>query len=112
MTIWLDAQLSPKLSSWIQQEFQISSFRLRELKLVSKTDQEIFLATRNQIEIVIMTKDGDFIDLLNRYGPPPKIIWIRSGNTANQSMQILLKKTLNKALTILSAGDKIVEIAD
>ncbi|MBM9576108.1 DUF5615 family PIN-like protein [Leptospira sp. 201903070] len=99
--------LTPKLSGWIQQEFQINSFCLRERSLISKTAQEIFFSTRNQTEIIIMTKGGDFIDLLNRYCPPPKIIWIRSGNTSNQSIQVLPKKSRQKVLTILSHRRKL-----
>jgi len=110
--IWLDAQLSPKLASWIISEYQIETFSLRELGFLKTTDKEIFFAARNKPEVIIMSKDSDFIDLQNRYGSPPKIIWIRSGNTSNESMKELLKKTLNKVLVILKSGENIVEIAD
>ncbi|WP_210413611.1 DUF5615 family PIN-like protein [Leptospira ilyithenensis] len=72
----------------------------------------MFFAARSKQEVIIMSKDSDFIDLLSRYGSPPKIIWIRSGNTSNESMKILLKKTLEKAFAILKSGESIVEIAD
>ena len=31
----------------------------------------------------MITKDRDFVELLGRLGPPPKIIWITCGNTSN-----------------------------
>ncbi len=32
----------------------------------------------------ILTKDADFNQLLNRFGHPPKVIWLRMGNVTTQ----------------------------
>ena len=34
-----------------------------------------------------MTKDSDFVFLLERFGPLPKIIWICCGNTTNKRVR-------------------------
>jgi predicted nuclease of predicted toxin-antitoxin system len=58
-----------------------------------------------------MTKDHDFIPLLDRLGAPPQIIWITCGNTSNARLKEILKATLPKALQLLEAGEKLVEIS-
>lgn len=59
-----------------------------------------------------MTKDRDFVDLLSRLGPPPKVIWITVGNTSNQNLKRILSATLQEALTILEASEVLVEISE
>lgn len=90
----------------------IETLSVRELQLSMKTDREIFWEARSKSGIVIMSKDSDFIDLINQYGPPPKLIWIRSGNTSNDSMKRVLQKTLSKALDLIEKTENIVEISD
>ena len=60
----------------------------------------------------MMTKDRDFVELLERLGPPPKVIWITVGNTSNQNLKRILSATLPDALTILEAGECLVEISE
>jgi predicted nuclease of predicted toxin-antitoxin system len=57
-----------------------------------------------------MTKDRDFIRLLDEHGPPPQVIWLTCGNTSSASLRELLTVTLPKALELLQAGEKMVEI--
>ena len=40
---------------------------------------------------VIVTKDEDFQRLSVLYGPPPKVIWIRSGNCSTRDILRLLR---------------------
>jgi len=89
MTIWIDAQISPEISSWIKVEFSIECFHVRNLNLLRATDSEIFFRARDESAIV-MTKDMDFVNLLERNGPPPKIIWITIGNTSNDNLKKIL----------------------
>jgi predicted nuclease of predicted toxin-antitoxin system len=57
-----------------------------------------------------MTKDGDFSLLLDRYGPPPQIIWLTCGNTSNTNLKRILTSTLQQALDLLANGEKLVQI--
>jgi len=59
-----------------------------------------------------MTKDSDFIDLVNRLGAPPQVIWLTCGNTSNARLRQILKKTLHQAMLLLASGESIVEIKD
>ena len=57
-----------------------------------------------------MTKDSDFVLLLDRLGPPPQVIWVTCGNTSNARLKEVLTNTLPKALDLLGLGEKLVEI--
>jgi predicted nuclease of predicted toxin-antitoxin system len=46
MIIWLDAQLSPTIASWVQFTFGVQAYALRELGLREATDMAIFDAAR------------------------------------------------------------------
>ena len=109
MKLWLDAQLSPLLAEWIGKHFPVSAIALRELGLRDAEDQDIFEAAKIH-NVIVMTKDSDFVLLLKRFGPPPKIIWIRCGNTSNERMREILSKQLSTALALLEGGDDLVEI--
>ena len=57
-----------------------------------------------------MTKDSDFVRLLDNLGTPPQLIWITCGNTSNARLKEVLTSTFPKALELLKSGEKLVEI--
>ena len=110
MKLWLDAQLPPLLADWINQKgFGLQASAVRELGLRDATDPEIFQAARNE-SAAVMTKDRDFVHLLDRHGPPPQVIWMRMGNCSNTALQQILTRTLPQALGLLQSGEPWVEI--
>ena len=60
--------------------------------------------------IIVMTKDKDFIELLHVHKSPPKVIWLTCGNTSKAELKQLLTLYLRQALHILEAGNDLVEI--
>src|SRR5438128_227443 len=78
----LDAQLPPALVAWMAATFLVDVRAVRDLGLRDAKDLEIFQAARNA-QAVVMTKDSDFVELLDRLGPPPQIVWVTCGNTTN-----------------------------
>ncbi|MBS4027054.1 MAG: DUF5615 family PIN-like protein [Ignavibacteriales bacterium] len=111
MTLWIDAQLSPSIAKWIEEKFSIRSIAVKELGLRDATDKEIFFAARKE-NVVVVTKDDDFIELVERLGIPPQIIWITSGNTSNDHLKSILEKTFQRAISFIQSGEEIVEISD
>lgn len=109
MTIWIDAQLSPALADWIISALGMPAVALRSLGLRDATDHEIFMAARRE-QAIVMTKDSDFVQLLDQYGAPLRIIWLTCGNTSNASLKLVLQHTLVQALALLESGEKLVEI--
>ena len=111
MIVWVDAQLSPALAPWLAEEFRVEAFSARYLGLVPAKDREIFLAAR-EANAVVLTKDADFTLWLERLGPPPRVIWLRCGNTRNVYLKRLLRKVLPAALELLESGEALVEITE
>jgi predicted nuclease of predicted toxin-antitoxin system len=110
--IWIDAQLSPALAAWVNRTYDdIHAQSVRAVGLRDAEDEEIFQAARDA-NIIVMSKDSDFLNLLDRYGPPPKVIWITCGNTSNQRMRTILRQTLLPAVEMLEGSEIIVEIGD
>jgi len=109
MTLWLDAHLSPRIARWISDTFGFAASPVRDLQLREAEDREIFFAAQKAKAIVI-TKEIDFISLLDRNGSPPKIIWLTCGNTSEDALKQILSSALPEAVKLLEAGDDLVEI--
>jgi predicted nuclease of predicted toxin-antitoxin system len=109
-TIWIDAHLSPAIATWITSTFQVTAVALRDLGLRDAEDPEIFEAAKAQ-GVIFMTKDSDFVDLVERLEAPPQIIWLTCGNTSNDRLRKILSSTLADALELLGSGEKLVEIS-
>jgi predicted nuclease of predicted toxin-antitoxin system len=109
MRIWVDAQMSPAIATWISSNYAVSAIAIRDLGLRDAEDKEIFKAARQE-QAVVMTKDSDFVLLLDHLGPPPQVIWVTCGNTSNARLKEVLTNTLPKALELLNFGEKLVEI--
>ena len=110
MTIWVDAQLSPALAPWLSATIEgMDAYSVRKLGLRDADDDEIFFAAR-EANAIVVTKDADFIRLLNEHGPPPKIIWLTCGNTSNAALRVLLETALPEALALIEGEEAIVEI--
>jgi predicted nuclease of predicted toxin-antitoxin system len=63
--------------------------QVRDLGLEGKRDKEIWEFARSE-GFVIVTFDSDFYDMVTLYGHPPKIIWLRMGNTSSQNLVSIL----------------------
>jgi predicted nuclease of predicted toxin-antitoxin system len=110
MKIWIDAQMSPAIAAWISSNYSVSAVAIRDLGLRDAEDKEIFEAARQE-KAVVMTKDSDFVLLLDKLGPPPQVIWVTCGNTSNARLKEVLTNTLPKALELLNFGERLVEIS-
>lgn len=111
MTIWIDAQLSPALASWITRAFGISAYALRDIGLRDATDRKIFLAAKEQ-NVTVMSKDADFVALIESLGPPPQVIWITCGNTSDAHLRNILTHALPRVIEMIQFGESLIEISD
>jgi predicted nuclease of predicted toxin-antitoxin system len=107
----LDAQLSPSLAVWLSRRFKLEAVAVRDVGLRNAEDREIFEAAR-KADVVVVTKDRDFVDLLEIYGPPPKVLWVTCGNTSNARMRSVLAKEFPTALELLNGDASLVELTD
>lgn len=108
--LWLDAQISPHLATWITDTLGVPATAVRDLGLRDAKDIDIFQAAR-AAHAIILTKDADFAHLLVQHGPPPKVLWLTCGNTSNEHLRRILRSSLKSALDMLDSGETIVELA-
>lgn len=110
MKIWVDAQ--PRLwPPWMREALQVEAYALRDLGLRDAKDSLIFERARTE-NAIVFTKDQDFLDLLRRRGPPPRILWLSSGNSSNQHVRTLLVRSWPKVLGLFESGEALVELRD
>lgn len=110
MEIWIDAQLSPALALWMNQQFEgIEAKSVRALDLRDATDLLIYRSAKEK-HAIVMTKDVDFVRLQERFGAPPQIIGITAGNTSDERMRQILKRNFATMTTMLQNGETLVEI--
>ena len=93
----------------LQAGLGIEAIALRDLGLRDAEDTEIFEAAKVQ-QAIVMTKDSDFVDLIERLGSPPQIIWLTCGNTSNTRLRYILSEMLPRSLELLRSGEALVEI--
>jgi predicted nuclease of predicted toxin-antitoxin system len=66
--------------------------QVREIGLEDSTDIGIWRFAREK-DLSIVTFDADFYDIAALFGHPPKVIWLRTGNTStNHLIKILSDK--------------------
>lgn len=111
MKFWLDAQLPPALARYLTESFGVEVGVVRDLGLREAADHEIYEAAR-QAGAAVITKDGDFVELAQRLGPLPQIVWVTCGNASNKRLKQVFAATFADALQLLADGAGIVEIAD
>jgi len=64
--------------------------QVRELNLENSTDRQIWAYAKDN-GFAIVTFDSDFFDLTLLLGIPPKVIWLRFGNTSTDNLIKILK---------------------
>jgi predicted nuclease of predicted toxin-antitoxin system len=107
--LWVDAHISPKLCPWIRRQFALEAVHVRDLGLREAEDPEIFDRAR-EAQVVVFTKDEDFLDLVGRLGTPPQVLWLRCGNMSNARLWRILAGALPDAIELLGRGEPVVEI--
>jgi predicted nuclease of predicted toxin-antitoxin system len=111
VTLWIDVQISPAIADWIVNTLGVTAIAVRTLGLRNASDEEIFAAAR-VARACVLTKDADFLRLLEAFGPPPQILWLTCGNTVSARLREVLSVTLHHAMSLLNNGDSLVELSD
>lgn len=112
MRVWLDAQISPGLAGWLTTEFGVAAVAVRDLGMRDAEDHVICDAARQAADVVVISKDSDFVDFVERHGPPPQIIWLTLGNTSNRRLRETLSHRFEEAMQLIASGEPLVEIRE
>jgi len=59
-----------------------------------------------------VSKDIDFVDLVQVHGTPPQLLWVTCCNVSNRRLQEVFEKAFPQALLLLRDGRPVIEVAD
>ena len=81
------------------------------LQLNSLSDTVIYNKAKAIGKVILISKDADFHELINRLGSPPKLIVIKKGNCDNREMWEFIKPNITRAVRLLTTSDvDIIEL--
>ena len=109
MKILLDANISWKLASKLTHIFNDCAHVDHIGINVPAKDMDIWNYALNN-GFIIITKDNDFLDLLDIYGFPPKVVLIRTGNNSSQALLELLINAKEKIEDLKNNNIGLLEI--
>ena len=96
MSLLFDQNISFRIISKIKFNFPEAK-QVKQLGIENYLDVEIWKYAKEN-KFTIVTFDADFFDLSNFKGHPPKIIWLRFGNTKTD----FLANIINSRNTIIT----------
>ena len=97
--ICLDCQISPIIAKWLREETGYIVKSSYILNLQGLDDDVIYrLAKANETKVIFISKDSDLPDLVQRFGAPPKLIYIKFGNTESRVLFNLIMQNLQSAM--------------
>ena len=89
MKLLFDQNLSRKLVNRLADIFPESS-HVQFHDLAEKADTEIWEFAKLN-DFCIVTQDADFPERSRLYGSPPKVVWLRCGNTSTNQIEALVR---------------------
>jgi predicted nuclease of predicted toxin-antitoxin system len=92
MKLLLDQNISYKIVNRILDIYPDAK-QVRELGLENSKDSAIWTFAKEN-DYCIVTFDSDFYDMGLLKGSPPRVIWLRLGNTSTQNIEKVLRKNL------------------
>lgn len=92
MKLLFDQNLSHRLPVLLKDIYP-GSAHVRSIGLDRASDEDIWAYARDQ-GFGIVTQDADFSERSRLFGSPPKVVWLRCGNTTPQMIEQLLRRNL------------------
>ena len=104
MKLLLDENLSARLVELLAEEFP-GSAHVEQVLGRGRTDADLwqFAIARGY---VIVSKDSHFRQRAFMSGPPPKVIWLETGNAGTEKIAELLRLHRRQAARFGSGGDE------
>ena len=102
--------MPPALARWLRKTHGVEAFHVDEVEQLDADDPAIFAAARTGRAAVVVTKDDDFVELVERHGPPPQVVWVTCGNVRNVELRALVLDAWPRVAALLAGGEPLVEI--
>jgi predicted nuclease of predicted toxin-antitoxin system len=103
MKLLFDQNISHKILKKIVDIFPDAK-QVKELNLDKSSDTEIWKFAKDN-NFVIVTFDSDFMDLSILKGAPPKIIWLRVGNTSTIHLASIIRSKYESIKSFVESND-------
>ncbi len=100
MLLLFDEQLSARLCSLLTDSYP-GSLHVRLIGLGGAPDEAVWQAARER-SCILVTKDEDFHRLSVLRGAPPKVVWLRTGNTSTDDVARVLRERRDDILRFAS----------
>lgn len=100
MKLLFDANISQHLVEKLKDEFP-GSAHVKHFGLQSADDEIIWNLAKTE-GFTIVSKDSDFHQRSFLFGPPPKVIWIRRGNSSTLEIETILRIHLKDIQSFLN----------
>lgn len=98
------------LAAWLTEWGSVAR-HVADLGMLAAPDATIFAAARRAGAIVV-TKDEDFVRLLEAHGNPPQVVWVTVGNVRNARLRVLFERHWPTIREQVAAGEPLVELSD
>jgi predicted nuclease of predicted toxin-antitoxin system len=94
LKLLFDQNLSPSLVERLQDLFP-GSVHVKDVHLERAPDYLVWEYARDH-SLCIVTQDADFADQVVLDGFPPKVLWLRTGNSSTKQLEATLRKHASK----------------
>lgn len=108
MALLLDAQLPPRLARLISDWGYPASHVYDHLPAEAPDAEVAQLA--NALPAALMSKDADFLDLVNRNILVTTFVWVRSGNIDTGRLWSTIQPGLPHIVAAIAAAERVVEV--
>jgi predicted nuclease of predicted toxin-antitoxin system len=103
----IDAQLPPSLGAALRNG-GCEAVHVADLGLLTATDQQIWDEAISRAAVLV-TKDRDFPLFRAARNAGPAILWIRVGNTDNQSLIAQILRSLPAIINAVERSETVIE---
>ena len=108
MNFLVDNQLPPALTRLFSERGHLGQHVL-DLRLDEAPDVDIWTYAC-QHDMVLVSKDDDFVHLANRPGDQGRLVWVRIGNCRKPVLLEAVARAWPQVVAALHAGHRIVEV--
>jgi predicted nuclease of predicted toxin-antitoxin system len=104
----VDAQLPPALAEWLRTMGHVAE-HVRDLPLLEANDLAI-RAFALRTSAVLVTKDRDFVAIVDPPSESIQVVWVRTGNVSNEELMERLHASWPALFEHLTAGVQLIEL--
>ena len=108
MNLLVDNQLPEALARYLDSAGLLCR-HVRDLGLQRASDSAIWAYAREH-GYVLVSKDEDFVQLADRYGAPPQVVWVRLGNCRKPAMLAAFQRILPALRESLALANPVTEV--